>query len=556
MIRYVDKLLFVRVSSSVLLALALVILNLNTIAWLNTLDSKTEVSYSFNPITCFSMYKLISEKYETVQIGRSDTDKYSIDKLVFKYTIDNIGDVSIRVDVYKPLNRNYIEKYAILIHDFGQDPRSLTWLTINLVNRGFIVVVPDNRVNIYGTKLELFSRNPYESWIYLTMMNTKKIVSYISKTSFNTANQSINILGVGFGGLVAVLTGVYDSRIHTSISIGNVFSIRRSIEKGGFIVFYINSSNDINPCYDPTNVVKHSSSRILVITGLFDEISSYGEYINDIIKASNVKISVIPNRGRYNEVPDQWLNFAMDYLEGRDGNENSGAKVFFKTDILKTSIHVEDHYDRFIVLHRPAIPGFSWRVKNVESSTIEFHDFLIPTEYIVVNRDNYIIVNNLKKGSILGLIISIIYVPLWILINKSLIKKFLRKRLLSYIVLIINTILLFYHSIPSFLAVGYYHISIIELSELLHSYVLFIPYFTIFIIFSQPALYVITLLHNDKYRTIYLIIPLLTISIYYTILLHLTTIFESKIVILPTITLALIVASIILNMYESSSTKQ
>lgn len=556
MVRRIDKSMLIRLLSTVLLALALILLNLNITAWLSLSNNNTRVSQSFNPSTCFSMYRLISENYEVVQIGRSDTDKYSIDKLVFKYGISNIGNVSIRVDVYKPLVRNYVGRNTILIHDFEQDPRSLTWLTVNLVERGFTVIVPDYRVNILGTGLKVLSRNPYESWIYLTMLSTKKIISYLSKTSSNATEVSINIVGVGFGGQAAVLTGIYDNRVYSSVSIGNVFNIRRSVERGGFTVFYISSLNDIDPCYDPINTVKNGSSRILVVTGLFDEVSGYGEYINEVARMNNVEISVIPGRGRYNEVPNQWLELIMDYLEKRSGCVSCNARIFFNTDIFKTSIHVEGSNGAgFAVLHRPAIPGFSWSVKSVEGSNMDFYDLLVPSEYVVVDRGSYIIMDTFRKGSVIGLITSIVYIPIWVLINKSWIKRVVQKGFFSYAILFLNILIIFYHLPPCFLALGFYHVSTIQLSELLHSYVLFIPYITIFILFSQPVLFVITLLHNDKYKTMYLTVPLLIISIYYAILLYLTTLFEAKITILPTTPLIMIIAAIILYLFKSMRAK-
>lgn len=534
--------------------LSLILLNLNLQS--KTLVFRSNLQSVIYELNCSDIAGFISEK----RVEPSVTfigERIVHNVKVAMYRVNSVFGREVNVKVYYT-NGNFREITVVfMINDYTSPYERLSWLAENLAKNGFIAVNLENPHIIDGKVLKLYNKNVAESWIALSIKNLYDSLTIIHNLiPTNTSKVKVTVLGVGFGGVVATLSTYYIESIDSAVSIGNVFGFEEALSRGSILTHYVEDINDINPCLNPSRVVRNVNKRILVVMGLFDEVSNYNCIEDYVLTNPAIRISVIPNKGRFIEIPEYWLNVIYGFLKNQTFTGVVSKEAVVKETPFYLRLQLMNVSNNNFILHRPLLPGFQWLSNDVENGEIKLIYLLVPYEVIVLDRDTFVIqriyvVDN-NYGLIISILSSIAFGYLTFRKNKAYLKRPLTVVLITSLIT-----LLFMPIMPSFLVPGFYHISIVEAVDQLCCFIPILPYLTLVYTAIQSLLLVISMSSSFRAKMYYVAIALFYFTTMYSSVTFASMLFPLRKTIYPTIPIALIaVASLILTLeFRSSKTR-
>jgi len=430
---------------------------------------------------------------------------------------------------------------VVLIHDYGSNYLMINGLAMDLVQKGYIVATVDLKLSTLNHDY-LFNSDPRNTWIYRSVCSVTKTISLLEE---KYRLRKIGLIGVGFGGVVALITITYDERVDTAISLNSFGNYEYGIERGSMLNYYVGDQSSLSKCLDPLPIIKSIDKPIMMIIGSDDELFPLSDsVINELRNNENIMVTIIPNNNHF-LIPDQWKDTMFKYLDKVFKNE-SIREVSPKINVMVNEFEIvieSSDYENVTIISRPLIPGFGWSVENMVSDRARYSYVLFPAEYIVVDREYYRVYGVYKTREGFGLVIGLILILLWLIIKRDVVKHFRNMNIVEKIYLILMITLLIYPIYPTIWCPGRYHLSLIDIVE---TYRLFIPFITIPVSLSlviQPILLVYSLSRKSrKAYLLYIAFPLYTIFATLTFLYFLNTKFYNSIILYPTTTLFITVA--------------
>lgn len=531
-----------KIIARILLVLGLILLTIN-IASYNILFSYSNNMKEYTEtklVSCASIYESMDENVTYIQRGKS----ISANRLDTWYDIYGCENKLVYARISKPL---YMQstKAIVLVHDYSSDQYSLIGLMMRLVSHGYIVLqvgLPSKSMD----RVKLLSRDYRNSWIYSSVCDIRKTITLLTK-EYHVDN--IGIIGIGFGGIVALLTAMYDDRVDYAVSITGYGDYRYSIGKASLLNYYVENSNDLIDCLDPVYLISETEKPVLIIIGTNDEINPINPVLlNKLIENPNIIISIIPNGNRYH-IPLQWEDILLDFINNVSNN-TIGEKPKIKIVDQGFEIIVETpDFNDISILAKPLIPGIQWSNINPIKERIRLTYFVLPGSYIIVNKENYRVYGYYVTRESFGIIIALILILTWIVLEHSMIiDVFKRISYLEVLYIISLLTLLFYTSYPCLLSPNRYHVSLNILGEIYARSLPFISYIVILSLILQPIILVYMLSkHERKAYSLYVGIPLFTIMLIYTFMLFIGFRFYYVIPIIPSTTLIPITIAIVLD---------
>ncbi len=515
------------------IALVLIVLNTATYAEIFSDHIYTPLDVS----TCLNLYNEINSDASYEYGGKSISDN----RVDTWYYLTGCRNREVYVRILEP--RNMSRHALILIPDYGSDQSALIGLALRLVSEGYIVV----QVNLpsKGILIKLLGENPRETWVYESVCNTMKVITLLLK---EIKVSDIGLIGVGFGGNVALLTALYDERVDYVISISGLGDYDYSVSKASIINYYIESTRDLNPCLDPAKFLSHIEKPTLIMMGVYDEINPLDpSLINALKDKPYIVFSLIPNQGRY-YIPSEWERVLLNFLKTVSINnsdelinpnisiESSGFEVVVKTN----------NYSDTMVLARPAIPGFSWSLNHLKTRQTRFTYIIIPGEYIIVDKTYFRAYGVYMTTESYGLVLGLILILVWIILDRDTVVKARNLSFRETMYLITLVLILWYPIYPGIWGIDRFHVSLNDVAEI---YAAFFPLIKLLILLSYYALPFLLIImlssHGRIAYTIYLSLPLFTTIFTWSFLLFISSRFQYMVPVLPTLPLIVIIAAFI-----------
>ncbi len=528
------------VIARVLLTISLLLITVNIASYVNIYTNSNEVFKTFSSSKCSTMYNDINRTVTYTYGGKSISDGTVSEW----YWMRGYGDqeIYVRVSILRGLrDKNVI----ILIHDYGDEYTSLAGLAIKLVEQRYVAVSIDLPIDGLN-KTPLLSSNGKNSWLYRSVCNVMKTISLIEK---EYRVKSIGLVGVGFGGIVAMLTSIYDERVDYVASLGGLGGYAYGVEKASLLNYYIEDLNEINECLDPLCLLKDIDKDTLIILGSNDEYFPLNpEIVSQLSSNSKIILSIMPNYGHF-RIPVYWEELLFRFIEEKVGRRNASSypEISIDTNGLELIVRSRNYSD-VLVLSRPAIPGLPWSKNYMISDKARYTYLLIPGEYIVVDRDFYRIYGIYYTRESYGLIIGLILVLIWLFIDKPALLHMRSMNLFETLYAVLLFSLIFYPLYPSIWCPDRFHLSLLDIAE---TYSVFLPILSYPIVYSlivQPLVLIYMFLRRSRRAyTLYIILPLFIIIFTTTLLLFLGTRFYTSIIVIPTIPLFLLITTIVID---------
>lgn len=526
--------------SKLLISIALIIVVINTSYNIYTSTHNTYEYLFEDTSACEQLYREIDKKTTYSVQGKSKTD-WRIDEW---YYIEGCNRVLIYVRLMKPLTNT--TKAIVLIHDYGTNYLSTLGLALELVSRNYTVLQIDLPIP-KSERVKLLDNNYTSSWIYTSVCNTMKALTLLTSREENVT--SIGLIGIGFGGVVALITARYDNRVNYAVSIAGLGNYKRSIRMGSLINYYIDDLNDANPCLDSVYLIKDINKKILVVIGTEDEINPLDPVVfNTLANNSNIYISIVPHANRF-RIPIDWINVVYKFIESID-KTNSKEDVEVTNNFFELTIKT-DSPGEFLVLEKPLFFNTMWRTSTVDYFIKKYSYFIVPGEYIVIDKSFYSVYGCFVTSGFPGLVLACLLIVVWLVINKQSIVYYLRNSSIIHYLYIASIItMLFYIYYPTLWFSNRFHTSLYSTARLysslfpiLSSLILLIPFINIV---------ALTLFFNKvKFRklfyTLYVGVPLFILVFTYLFLLFIGTRFYYTTWGLPTFSIIPLVSVSILH---------
>ncbi len=217
-------------------------------------------------------------------------------------------------------------KTVILVHDYMSTHYSLYNLANYLVQRKFHVLMFDlpgvgKNKPPYGSKLVFESIKPRDSlWIH-SLCIIRSLVQFARRV-INASE--IDVVGVGLGGSIALMSGGLIKGINKTVSLGLIGDYSYSISKASLVNYYIHRVPP-NTCTDPFRYVRRGQHVLrIVIIGSNDEYL-FPESLKALVR-EGVTVYLEPNSD-HTSFMDNWKTIIDELLiENRTKNyENTGS---------------------------------------------------------------------------------------------------------------------------------------------------------------------------------------------------------------------------------------
>ncbi len=523
-----------------LLVIALILLVLSVASY-DIVSSYTPVkTEKANTSACNQIYTSIDRNATYVYRGKS----ISSNRVDTWYDVYGCGNKLVYVRISRPLYL-HSRHAVVLIHDYMSDYYSLIGLMLKFVSQGYIVL----QVGLPGKGIEhikILTEKPEESWVYESVCDVMKTITLLQK-EYEVDN--IGVVGIGFGGIVALITAMYDDRIDYVASIAGYGDYEYSVEKASLLNYYIEGLNDLNPCLDPINMINKINKPVLIIVGTNDEINPINpQLLNKLIENPNIVVSIVPNGNRY-RVPLNWENILLKFLNMvSSGNSISKNEVEIIDNGFEVIVKAKN-YSNIMVLAKPAIPGYTWSTIYLINEQIKLTYLILPGEYIIVDKEMYRVYGFYITRESYGIIIALVLILIWIVIERNTLSNVVRKmNILEFLYVASLLSILFYTSYPSLFSPDRYHVSLNILAEVYARSLPFISYIVLASMILQPILLVYMFSrHSRTAYSLYIGIPLFTIILTYTFMLFIGFRFYYMIPLLPSTSLIPIIVAMILD---------
>lgn len=498
---------------------------------------------------CDSIYTSIDRNTTYALQGMSKSDD-RVDKWYYAKGCDN---VLIYVRLMKPLTNT--TKGIILIHDYDSNYLSILGLALELVSKNYIVLLIDLSLGGFS-KVKVLSTNYSISWIYLAVCNVIKILTLLEGEESNVTN--IGLIGIGFGGVAALITAKYDNRVNYAVSIAGLGNYERSARIGGLINYYVKSINDMNPCLDSIYLIQNIDKKILILIGTSDEVNPIDPAVIDkLINNSNIHISIVPNANRF-RIPSEWRYIVYSFLENIDKHRFSRKDTKVIVDKFEIIVYNSASRD-IVVLEKPMYFSSFWKQSVLNDRVRRFTYFIIPGEYIVVDKEYFSVYGYYTTSGDYGFVLAIILFIIWIIINRERVIYYLKNISKIHILYTVSIVLtLFYIYYPTLLFFNRFHISLYIAAEIYSMLFPFLYYLIIITPIAQTL--TLTFLYNTKKRrglfyVIFIDIPLFTLVFTYLFLLLIGTRLYHMIWGIPTFSIIPLASTTILHYIVTSKTE-
>ncbi|MEM1768124.1 MAG: hypothetical protein QXX35_05900 [Desulfurococcaceae archaeon] len=536
---------FQYIINRLLVSIALILIVINISYYVNTSVEKID-SETIDVLSCDIIYRNIDRNTTFDFRGISKT-RDRVEKWGY---MEGCDEVLIYVYLMIPLRNT--DDAIILIHDYGSNYRSLLRIALDLVSRNYIVLLIDLPISTH-IQQKVISRDISTSWIYSSICNLVKAITLLKESGLNIT--SIGLIGIGFGGIVALITSKYDNRVNYTISVAGLGNFKRSVEKGSLINYYISTVDDINPCLDPIFLIQDIDKKTIIILGRQDEVNPIDiPIIENLNSNPNIFITIIPNVNRYRiliEHKDLVYNY-LDYVRNNSLVKEDIEILFNRYEILVKPISSSET----IVFEKTSYIGFTWREFVLHKNTKKFGSYIVPCEYIISNTRLNIIHSYYVVSGEIGFIIALVFFTTWFIMNKRFILKYLKNsRVVNYVYLVSLILTIFHIYYPTLWFINRFHISLYSFAE---TYSMLIPFLS-YLILLTPIVQTITLCFlygNVKFNKVFYILfvglPIFILIFTYMYLILIGTRLYYTVLGIPTFSLIPLSTTTILNHYVTS----
>jgi len=521
----------------ILSTVALVLLAVNVASYELILSFKSgEHAYQLKPLECSIVHnKLFSASFNYTVSGRiSEAGRYTT-----LYTIESCS-VVVSVRVFQPPG-NYSEKAIVLIHDYMSSYRDVLGLAIELVDHNYTVALPNLPARM-REGVELLSPSIESSWVYLSACVVKGVVALLDR---EYGVQSIGLLGVGFGGVVALFASAHVERVDYAASIAGLGAYAESLKSASLINYYLKNPRDTNECLDPVYFLKQISKPVLIAIGSCDEVNPPNPLLlSKLLENANVNLIFIPCTGRFSDTLP-WEN-VYSYLEVLSSRKYSAPRSEISVENLGYGVAVERAgASNTVIYTKPLIPGFPW-LKVELSSSVVLSYFVVPGVYVVADASTLRVYGVYVADFSFGFAASALLLAVAVFLAGKDIAYFVKQKGVTSIVHAgLLATLLFTTSYPGILALNRYHVSLNLVAEVYSCILSLISWITLTLLFTQPILFTLLFSRYGKLAySLYVSLPLFLAFTTPIVLFAVSFKFPYTVLSIPTIPLLLIAACI------------
>jgi len=520
-----------------LTAVALVLLVVNVASYELILSFKSgEHAYQLKPLECSVVRnKLFSAGFNYTVSGRiSEAGRYTT-----LYTVESCG-VAVSVRVFQPLG-NHSEKAIVLIHDYMSSYRDILGLAIELVDHNYTVALPNLPARM-REGVELFSPSIESSWIYISACIVKGVVALLDR---EYRARSIGLLGVGFGGVVALFASTYIERADYAVSIAGFGAYAESLRSASLINYYLKNPRDANECLDPVYSLKQIGKPVLIVIGSCDEVNPPNPLLlSELLENANVNLIFIPCTSRFsNTIP--WES-VYSYLEVLSGRKYPASRSEISVENRGYGIVVEGAgASNTVIYTKPLLPGFPW-LKVEPSSSVVLSYFVVPGVYVVADAFTLRVYGIYVADFSFGFAASALLLAVAVFLARKSIACFVKQRGVTGIVHAgLLATLLSTTSYPGILALDRYHVSLNLVAEIYSCVFSLISWTTLTMLFIQPILFTLLFSRYSKLAySLYVSLPLFLVFTTPIVLFAVGFKFPYTVLSVPTTPLLLIAACI------------
>jgi len=526
----------------ILSAVALVLLTVNVASYELILSFKSgEHAYQLKPLECGVVYSgLFSASFNYTASGWISV----AGRHTTLYSVESCG-VAVSVRVLQPLE-NHSEKAIVLIHDYMSSYRDVLGLATELVERNYTVALLNFPAYI-REEVELLSPSIEHSWMYTSACIVKEVVALLER---EYRAQTIGLLGVGFGGVVALLASTYIERVDYAVSIAGLGAYSESLRSASLINYYLKNPRNADSCLDPVHFLKQIGKPVLIVIGSCDEVNPPNPLLlGELLENANVNLIFIPRSGRFsNTLP--WES-VYSYLEMLSSRKYSVPHSEVSVKNLGYGIVVERAGTSNAVIYtKPLIPGFPW-LKVKLSSGVMLSYFVVPGVYVVVDAHTLRVHGIYVADFSFGFVASALLLTVAVFLARKNIACFVKQRgVTGNVHAGLLATLLFTTSYPGILALNRYHASLNLIAEIYSCVFSLISWITLTLLFTQPILFTLLFSGYGKLAySLYVSLPLFLVFTTPIVLFAISFKFPHTVHSIPTIPLLLIAACICLDYF-------